>query len=398
MSLIRKVVLLWLIWLLTIWSYQAAVTARYHLEKPDRVLFWTAAAEQRTSPYLSQSFMNAQVAWDSEFYLSIALQGYDDPQIRTAPAQPDAPAPFNRPLSLNYAFLPVYPFLIRLLALPLSGIGLNPIATATLAGLLISSLGTLAGALALADLAGRARFRTVYYLLVFPTGFFLAQVYTEGLFLGLSFGCLALIQRQRWLAAVGLAAVATLTRAVGVALLIPLVWGWWHRPSSQRYSAKLIPQLLIILIPLYVHLLWRFSFLGTAFQIVQTMFFRCRLFNLKAACLIWGEAILTLFGNNPATVVHNLIELAALGLGIASCWLMRKRHSAISAYSLLIILTSSTCGTAWSISRYLLTVPTVFLALGELGQSQFFDRVWTLISILLLAMLTTLFSFDLWAG
>ncbi len=38
--------------------------------------------------------------------------------------------------------------------------------------------------------------RAVFYLIVFPTGFFLIQVYTEGLFVGLAFGCLAMLKRQ----------------------------------------------------------------------------------------------------------------------------------------------------------------------------------------------------------
>jgi hypothetical protein len=399
-----KIVLLWLSWLLIIWTYQAAVTARYTIQVPDRVFSWTAASTVTpTSAYLSQPFMNTQVAWDSEFYLSIALQGYDDPRIRTVPVQPTTQPPYNRPLSLNYAFFPVYPHLMRLLAMPLTWFGLEPIAAATLAGVVISSLGTLVGLFALSDLSERVGSRAIYYLLIFPTGFFLAQVYTEGLFIGLSFGCLALMRRQRWSEAAGLATVATLTRAVGVALLIPLLWSWWQEnqqgKSLTKHSfARLIPQLLILLLPLFVHLIWKFSFWGRAFQIVQKGFFRCQLFDLKAACVSWGNAFLALFADNPATVVHNSIEFAALGLGALSCFLTLKRYPQISVYGLLIILVSTTCGTAWSISRYLLTVPSVFLVLGRLGESELFDRVWSLISILLLAMMTALFSFNFWTG
>lgn len=52
------------------------------------------------------------------------------------------------------------------------------------------------------------------------------MVHTEGLFAGLAFGSLAMIRRRRWLFAALLAAGATLTRAVGGALVIPLAVAW----------------------------------------------------------------------------------------------------------------------------------------------------------------------------
>ena len=82
-------------------------------------------------------------------------------------------------------------------ALPLRVLGLSQIATATLAGVIVSVLGTLLGMIALYDLVrdqleDAGGIRAAFYLIAFPAGFFLAQVYTEGLFVGLAFGCLAL--------------------------------------------------------------------------------------------------------------------------------------------------------------------------------------------------------------
>lgn len=407
-SAIRTIVLLWFVWLVIIWAYQATVTARYNIQKPDHVLFWTAShtAEQKTrQPYLADPFMNAQVGWDSEFYLSIALQGYDDPLVR---AVPPTDTLIDRPLSLNYAFFPAYPYLIRWVAVPLSVLGLTPIATATLAGVLISAIGTLVGMIALYDLTSQVfgsetGLRTTFYLISFPTSFFLTQVYTEGLFVGLSFGCLALIQRKHWLAAGLLAAFATLTRAVGIVLIIPLLFtglkDWKVTAFSWRnFLPNVIFPIIASLIPITVHWFWRTSFLGEAFRIVEERFFNCRLFNLSTAAAAWGAGVSALFGDNSAARVYYVIEFAAILLGLFSCLITLKRYPGISLYGLITIIISLTCGTAWSISRYLLTVPSIFLVLGRLGQSQLFDRVWSLISILLLAMLTALFSFDLWVG
>jgi hypothetical protein len=57
--------------------------------------------------------------------------------------------PSNKPLSINYAFFPLYPLLIRVLTYPLALFGLNWIAAAILAGVIISALGALAAVLAL---------------------------------------------------------------------------------------------------------------------------------------------------------------------------------------------------------------------------------------------------------
>ena len=105
--------------------------------------------------------VNDQVAWDSEYYLSIALGGYDDPYsphftpqgVITSPEgiQPTG-IDSNTVVSSNYAFFPFYPLVIRILALPIRLFGLNPIAAATLAGILTSAIGTLGGMLALYEL------------------------------------------------------------------------------------------------------------------------------------------------------------------------------------------------------------------------------------------------------
>ncbi len=121
---------------------------------------------------------------------------------------------------MNYAFFPFYPRLMGLFALLLKVFGLNPIATATFSGVLVSMLGTLGAMVALYSIARETEgeqggVRAAFYLLIFPAGIFLAQVYTEGLFLGLSFGALALARNKKWLWAGALAACATWTRAAG---------------------------------------------------------------------------------------------------------------------------------------------------------------------------------------
>src|SRR5687768_8228869 len=156
----RLIVFTWLAWVLIVIGFQALATARLTPRYPDRALNWTANSTgegyQEGRAYLLEPFMNDQVAWDSEYYLAIAVGGYDDPRSPHLTPQgittvvrdhtvTQSGSSFGISLSLNYAFFPFYPLMIRIFAFPLQILGMNPIATATLAGVLVSALGTLLG-------------------------------------------------------------------------------------------------------------------------------------------------------------------------------------------------------------------------------------------------------------
>lgn len=403
---------MWALWFVGLVAFQALVAARLGLIRPDRALFWTAdetlALSQRGKPTLLDPFMNAHVAWDSEFYLSIALNGYDDPAVR-------AIGPEDAPLSLNYAFMPFYPLVTRVVAFPLRVLGLTPIATATLAAVLVSAAGTLAAMLALYDLTagnlGEAGgLRTAFYLIAFPSGFFLAQVYTEGLFVGLAFSCLALIRRQHFLAAAVLGALAAWTRAVGVALLIPLALPWlrsgewmaldleWRQVYFQGLPWRAVARGLLAVAPLAAFLVWRLSPLGTGFSVVQENYFGRGFVSLTSTYFNWREAFRSLWSENSQSAAYYAIEFSAIGLGFVSIVAVWRQYPGIAAFSLAVVLLSFTSGPAQGMHRYILGAPSVVIALSQWGRHPGFDRGWTIISVLVMGMLATLFTFNMWTG
>ena len=165
----RTIILIWLAWALIVIAFQALATARIVPRFPDRAQEWTEEfvdepGYQDGHIYLLEPFMNNQVAFDSEYYLAIATGGYDNPYSPhltpsgVVTGTPDRPiekkpdANFSDSISLSYAFFPFYPLMIRIFAYPLQVFGLNTIATATLAGIIVSALGALLGMLALFDL------------------------------------------------------------------------------------------------------------------------------------------------------------------------------------------------------------------------------------------------------
>ena len=181
----RLLILIWLGWAVILSAFQFWVTQRIDLTGPDNVLRWTASESNQEvrlgKQYLLEPFLNEHVAWDSEYYLSIAMGGYDDPEIRGVPQTGDKGYYTNfcavggspRCVSLSYAFFPLYPLLMRFLAPVLSFIPISAIARFTLAGVLISLLGTLGAMFSLRHLMGPDAeeadgLRAVFYLLGLP--------------------------------------------------------------------------------------------------------------------------------------------------------------------------------------------------------------------------------------
>lgn len=461
---VRTIIFLWLAWVFIVIGYQAWSTARFQPAWPDRALEWTTeetknADYQSRWPYLTEPFLNDQVAWDSEYYLGIATGGYDNPRVKALSPFGDMVYVADHMLihsgfssrnymSLSYAFLPFYPLTIRLLSVPLRVFGLSPIATATLAGVLISALGALAGMLALYDLTRdtlgeEGGLRAAFYLIIFPTGFFLVQVYTEGLFVGLAFWVLALLRRKQWLWAGLLSVCATLTRAVGAALFVPLFIAWvregdwldldlewrqiyyytthtfrmgaaalrkalrrarpddpsWEQIREELYVLRSFAKGLVVCSPALTFLVWKFSPLGLKFSFVEQNFFGRGFLLLGQSYYAWATAFhQMLFDGIPERTAYYLVEFAAILLGIIACLVTWKRYPELAWFSLAVLVLSWGSGGAQGMHRYILTAPSVFVALAKWGRNPVFDRAWTLASILVMGLLATLFAFNFWVA
>jgi hypothetical protein len=183
--------LLWLGWWVILYGFQLMVTSRLEIGRPDFAVPWTPSETRKFSNkgkiYLLEPFMNQLVAWDSEYYLGIAVGGYEDPAAGKAQT---ADGEFH---IKNYAFFPFYPYVMRFLMIPLGSLGMSAIATATLAGSLTALLGTLAGILALYALTKDffdedGVIRTAFYMLIFRPLFSLHRFIPKGFSLDWLFG------------------------------------------------------------------------------------------------------------------------------------------------------------------------------------------------------------------
>src|SRR5579883_35956 len=182
--------------------------------------------------------------WDAANYVRIAQYGYQS--------------------KFDLAFFPLFPLLI-------SAFSYSPASWSYLAvGTLLSNVALLGAMLVIYQLVvetegEQVAYRTILYLCIFPTAFFFFAAYNESLFLLLTLGAFMALRRQAWWLAGILGFLASLTRSIGVLLVLPYLYELWlsresFMSSRQRFILKLLP---IVLIPLgtllYCIFCWKVS-------------------------------------------------------------------------------------------------------------------------------------------
>ena len=412
---ILNIILIWLGWAVIMLAFQHWVQMRLAPERPDHVLNWTVTETTKTSnqdkPFLIDPYLNEHVAWDSEFYLAIADSGYSSGQTRaiserfnwyTSPIFCHADRDKDC-ISLASAFFPVYPILIRLLSYPLQVFHLTRIATLTLAAVLISMLGALAAMLSLYFMSRNwlgddGAVRAAFYLLIFPSGFFLAQVYSEGTFIGITFACLAFLAARKWGWAAFFGALAAWTRPGGAIVILPMLIVWVLDKTWQHGWKNALLRFLAACTPAISFAIWSLTPLATRFYQVEQLFFSRRLFAWFATLGSWQQAYRLFLHGAPETRFFFGLEFAAIILSVLACLILIIKKPEIAMYSLAMIVFAFTTGAAQGMVRYVLAAPALFLVLAKFGKSQAFDRVWTVLSILIMGLELTLFTFDFWVA
>ena len=282
------------------------------------------------------------------------------------------------------AFFPVYPALVHGVAWATGSI--------LVAGVLVSLVSGAAGAWVLAQLArpllgARGAHDAVLYLALYPVGFVLTSLYSEGLFLALACGSFLAAMRGRPLLAGVLGGFATGTRLIGLALLPALALLLW-RGRDPRSLVRLAP---LALLPAAVGLyaLYLDHALGDpwAFTSAQADWNRDAsplgpLAGIKDAILAAGTGLNDLLdlpaagpGHDQRVGLWNLSHLALLAAAVWLTWVAWRRlgpaFGAYSAATLAIVLSAPAAGFPLvSLPRFLLADFPLFLALAALTQDR----------------------------
>jgi hypothetical protein len=326
------------------------------------------------APDLPKAYQ-AWYRWDTVWYTIIADSGYGYDK-RSA------------------AFFPLYPLLVRGANHLLPGGSFE-------AALIVSILTcfvalVMVHRLATEILGPELGKRTAFYLLIFPTGFYLAAAYNESLFIALAAGSLYCMRRQHWWLAGVLAGFASGTRVAGVLLSLAFLYEYLRqrgfRPLRIRWDLlwiALTPAGLV----LYALYLWRAFGDPLYFEKMQANWFHA---GFQAPWTTLRDVTKMALTTHPvlgADSVRNIINLSTavgvlimLAIALDREWGLGKDQAYLVIFSVGIILmpllnpirTYYPLSSMW---RFALECTPVFMVLAKWGRSARFDRVYTMAAL-----------------
>lgn len=337
--------------------------------------------------YGMPDFIRALTNFDGIFYIRIATLGYQ---------------------FTEQAYFPLYPMLIRIVMMVVG----NPIT----AGVFVSYTTFFAGIVLfekyLSHLTRKKNIRwIIFFLLAYPTSYYFGVVYTESLFFFLVVGTLYFLKQKQYVISMLLAYCASLTRVVGILLIIPIVAIFlqevmlFQKKSAATYIVALVSQWRIALagvaslLGLATYMLYLGKTLGDPlyFLHAQESFGAHRSSTLITPLQVVYR-YLNIFFSADHTFQYFVAVLELLFYGLVlglvavelrSLYKLYKRKKllqlerlGLAMFSLACVLVPSLTGTLTAMPRYTLMSLTLFLVLGELKN--------TTIKVVLLALFCTL--------
>jgi hypothetical protein len=325
-----------------------------------------------------RGLFDALLRWDTSWYLSIVEKGYRyDPQGRYS----------------NIAFLPLYPGLVKAVALVTGH--------AALVGVVLSNAAFALALVYLYRLASldeppEVAFRACLFLMLFPSAFFGSLVFTEGLFLLLGVAAVYHARQRRWVAASIAASLAALTRMVGLFLLVPLLLEYLDALRDAggriRLSAVRRDALAFLLVPAghLPFMAYQAAAFGNPFLYLEVQRAKWSLYNTSPL-----EALRSLQGLPPyhRWLAAGLLLAAALLLATMVIGRMRASSVAYAGASLLFLATLSHLE---CLARFLLPVFPLAIAAGRLSGRRVVETGIIVASVSLLTLHFVLYVNGYW--
>ncbi|MBV1854625.1 mannosyltransferase family protein [Catellatospora tritici] len=352
-------------------------------------------AKAGAPPGTLHELLNAWNRWDTTWYLMVADSGYTLDNRATA-------------------FFPLYPMAVRAANAVVPGgsyeAGLAVSALACLAALIL--LHRLATELMGADDARRATF----YLLAFPTGFYLVAAYNESLFIALALASLYCMRKGRWWWAGMLAGYASATRMAGVMLGAAFVveylrqrgfalrWSGTPRVSLPRlnwgvFGILLVPSGLLS----YMYYLKQTFGDPTHFLESQKSWFHD---GFTPPWQVVGDVVdlidrsEPLYGPDTIRNIANLVTalgvLLLLVLALVGPWRLGAKAAYLVVFSAIVMLMplSNPIHSYYPLSsvwRFALECAVAFMVLARMGRRPGFDRAYTGIALALQGVMIVTF-------
>ncbi|MGN6562507.1 MAG: hypothetical protein ACTHMU_07595, partial [Thermomicrobiales bacterium] len=310
--------------------------------------------------------------WDACWYGQIAVAGY----------LPDNP---------SVAYLPLYPVLMRLASIPLAG-------NLTLAGLLISSLAYIAAVVGLYvlvcyDFDCTIARRSILYLSLFPSAFYLFMPYTEALFLALTIWALYAARQGKWLWVALGALLASLTRTQGCLLVIPIAWEIVCHRGRASNSGRHWQAALALIAPIAGELAFLvYSKVTTGWTMLSAQSAQWGATYQPPWLLLWHswQTIIAAGSIIETLNLTLLILFAALAL-VGLRYLPLSYNLYVAPQIALLTIRQMAFTPLASATRYLLVLFPVFIVLALVCHNRWCHRLYCVTSVMLMIVMVYLF-------
>ncbi|QCR18859.1 hypothetical protein [Agrococcus sp. SGAir0287] len=214
------------------WGRALAIWAASRVVSTSLLAAFAAAQPANVYTAASPSLVELSTIWDARWYEHVATRGYPD----VLPREPSGAIDDNA-----WAFMPVYPMLVRALV----RLGLDwQVAALVIAWAASAVFAVLAYRLLRETIPQHAAFALAIVLLG-PVAPLLQVGYAESLHLALLAGALLALRHRRWVLLAALVPLMALTRPSGLAFALALgivaAWSWWReRDAWPRRDLRIL--------------------------------------------------------------------------------------------------------------------------------------------------------------
>lgn len=223
------------------------------------------------------------------------------------------------------------------------------------------------------DYSEKISFQTIIYLLLFPTAFFFASVYTEGLFLLLTVSTFYFVRKKNWPAAGLTGMLLALTRFVGIFILPVLIYESFIQTKILKFKdyLSMLAMALFISSGLIIYSIFNYFKWGSFqyFLIAQGELSNGRTVSgvvLPLQTVYRYFKILTSLSPRQLEWSLALIEVLAFitcSILLIVAWKKKVRFSYLIFAALTFLLPASS-GSFSGLPRYVLVAFPIFIALS----------------------------------
>ncbi len=310
------------------------------------------------------------IQWDGPHYIDIAKYGYET----------------SGEHALWIVFYPLYPLLVKIYSLFLNSY--------ELAIILVSWVNSLVAAIALYEITKqlfnpKIALKAVWWLLIFPTSFFLQASYTEATYLATSLVCLSLYLKQKMVPSWIAAYLTGLTRINGLTLI----------PLFLLTPSKIKDRIIIssgIVSGFFTYLLINYWLFGDWLHFQQPLlsnWYKKFDYPWNGVISAWQNAP-NLFDLNNYVFTCEIYALAFIFLMLIPIW--KYTNLAFFSYTLINLLLFTSTSFIASTPRYALILFPIMICLAQIKNKYFFTLL-SIISIGLLIPLTIMYTTGQWA-